>query len=145
MTIRMASLPETTRSFFAYVISGGTGVAVYAAILATLLRLRVTAVAAFTLSYIVAVTVQFLLNRYWSFRARSGALLRQLAMYTLVLFINYALMIGTEELAMHSLHFSPMAAFLASVPLNTAVGFAANKYLTFRLGQRTGLAPNGRK
>lgn len=118
-------------AFLKYCFSGTTGVLVYIALLSALVRVAVPSFIAFTASYVVAVAVQFLLNKYWSFSNFDRALHRQVPVYAAITALNYVLMIAVEEAAIHVFGVSALVAYLISVPINVPVGYLANRYVTF--------------
>lgn len=125
---------ETRRTFTGYVCVGVAGVALYMLLLSIFVRAGMQAFWAFTASYVVAVAAQFLMNRYWNFRAFDRAIHHQAGTYVVVTAINYVIMIAVEEAAIHALHVTPFWAYVISIPVNLPVGYLANRFLTFGPG-----------
>lgn len=122
------------RSFVGYVSVGVAGVAFYMVLLWIFVRVHVPAFAAFTASYVIAVAAQFLMNKYWNFRAFDRALHHQAGTYVVVTAVNYVIMIAVEEFAVGVLRVSPLLAYAISIPVNLPIGYLANRYLTFGPG-----------
>lgn len=122
---------DTARTFVGYCISGALGVGVYLALLFGCTIARIPSLAAFTSSYVVAVTAQFLMNKYWNFRSFNRPIHVQATTFIVVTAVNYVLMIAVEEAAIHALGVSMLLAYLMSVPINVPVGYVANRYITF--------------
>lgn len=125
---------ETRRTFTGYVCVGVAGVGLYMLLLWFFVRAGVPAFWAFTSSYALAVAAQFLMNRYWNFRAFDRAIHHQAGTYIIVTAVNYVIMIGVEEAAMSWLHVNPLWAYAISIPVNLPVGYLANRFLTFGPG-----------
>jgi putative flippase GtrA len=125
---------ETRRTLAGYVCVGVAGVALYMLLLAAFVRIGLRSFEAFTLSYVLAVSAQFLMNKYWNFKAFDRAIHQQAATYVVVTALNYAIMIGVEEASIHTLHVTPLWAYVISIPVNLPVGYLANRFLTFGPG-----------
>jgi putative flippase GtrA len=125
---------ETRRTFAGYVCVGIAGVAFYMLLLWIFVRGGMPAFWAFTGSYVLAVATQFLMNRYWNFRAFDRAIHHQAGTYVIVTAINYVIMIAVEEAAIHGLRVTPMWAYVISIPVCLPVGYLANRFLTFGPG-----------
>ena len=125
---------ETLRTFAGYVCVGIAGVALYMGLLWCFDRAGLIPFAAFTLSYIIAVSAQFLMNKYLNFRAFDRAIHHQASTYIVVTAVNYVLMIAVEELGIHLLHVDTLMAYALSIPVNLPIGYLANRFLTFGPG-----------
>lgn len=126
--------PETARTFAGYVVIGVVGVALYFILLWCFVRLGFFPLAAFTLSYVIAITVQFFLNKYLNFRSFERAIHQQAGTYVAIAIINYAIMIAVEEFGLHVLHMSPLMSYALSIPVNLPVSYLAHRFLTFGPG-----------
>lgn len=113
---------------------GVAGVALYTVLLWFFVRAGIPSFWAFTASYVLAVAAQFLMNRYWNFRAFDRAIHHQAATYLVVTALNYAIMIAVEEIGVQILHVGPVLAYIISIPVNLPVGYLANRFLTFGPG-----------
>lgn len=124
-------MPSTLRTFVGYCISGALGVGVYILLLTACTHAGLASFASFTLSYVVAVSAQFMMNRHWNFRAFDRPIYIQAATYAIVTVTNYVFMIAVEEGAIHAFRATNLVAYLLSVPVNVPIGYLANRYLTF--------------
>ena len=113
---------------------GVLGVALYVVLLWLFVRAGMPQFWAFTASYVLAVAAQFLMNRYWNFRAFDRAIHHQAGTYVLVTALNYVLMIAVEEFGVQVLRVGPVWAYLISIPVNLPIGYLANRFLTFGPG-----------
>jgi putative flippase GtrA len=126
--------PETTRTFIGYAVIGVIGVALYVALLWGFGLLHVAPFYAFTFSYVLAVSAQFFMNKYWNFRAFDRATHQQAGTYAVVIAFNYAILIAIEEFGIGVLHLSPIAAYVLSIPIVLPFGYLAQRFLTFGPG-----------
>jgi putative flippase GtrA len=131
---RSLTSSDTARTFAGYLCIGVLGVSFYIALLWCFDQARIPSFVAFTLSYVIAVSAQFLLNRYLNFRAFDRAIHHQAGTYVVVTALNYVLMITVEELGIHVLRLNPIMAYILSIPVNLPIGYLANRYLTFGPG-----------
>lgn len=132
----LSRVDEQVRPILGYVVSGAAGVGVYALVLYALDSLGIWPMLGFTVSYVVAVTCQFMMNRYWSFRALERPIHHQALEYAGITLLNYLLMIAVELFGMRVLRLNPLESFALSVPINLPVGYLANRYFTFRRAAR---------
>jgi putative flippase GtrA len=131
---QLARSSETRRTFIGYLIVGVTGVALYVVLLQAFVHVGTPPFAAFTLSYVLAGSSQFLMNKYWNFRAFDRAIHHQFSTYAVIVAVNYAIMIAVEEFGMHVLHMTPLWAYVLSIPFNLPIGYITNRFLTFGPG-----------
>src|SRR5579884_3296340 len=122
---------ETRRTFALYVLIGALGVSFYVVALWALLHVGTPYFAAFTGAFILGVSAQFMMNRYFNFRAFQRTVHHQAGTYAVVTVLSYLTMMGVVSFAMRVFHFKPVLAYLLSVPINLPVGYLANRYLTF--------------
>jgi putative flippase GtrA len=127
-------LDATARTFLGYVAIGIAGVTLYVALLWAFGRLHVAPFYAFTLSYVLAVTAQFFMNKYWNFRAFDRTIHQQARTYVVVTAFNYLIMIAVEEFGLIVMHLSPIAAYGLSIPIVLPFGYLAQRFLTFGPG-----------
>jgi putative flippase GtrA len=122
---------ETLRTFLMYVFIGIFGVLLYMALLWCFLRAGVPPIPAFTLSYVIAVSVTFVLNRYLNFKSFERAIHKQAGVYVVITVLNYVIMIAVEAIGIGPLRLSPMLAYMLSIPVNLPVAYLAHRFLTF--------------
>jgi putative flippase GtrA len=94
-------------------------------------RAGVPPIPAFTLSYVIAVSVTFLLNRYLNFKSFERAIHKQAGVYVIIGILNYLIMIAVEAIGIGPLRLSPMMAYILSIPVNLPVAYFAHRFLTF--------------
>ena len=122
---------ETVRTFLLYVFIGVFGVLLYMGLLWCFVRAGVPPIPAFTLSYVIAVSVTFLLNRYLNFKSFERAIHKQAGVYVIIGILNYLIMIAVEAIGIGPLRLSPMMAYILSIPVNLPVAYFAHRFLTF--------------
>lgn len=123
---------EQFRPILGYAVAGAAGVCVYGIVLSALVHMHVPAIVSFTVSWGCGIALQFLMNRYWSFRAFDRPIRRQVVEYVAIALLNYVLMLAIEEFGMRVLNLSALAAFGLTIPVNTPIAYLANRHLTFR-------------
>lgn len=122
---------ETARTFAGYVVIGVLGVALYVALLWCFVHLHMPPLPAFTLSYVIAVSAQFLMNKFLNFKSFDRAIHKQAGTYVIITAFNYVIMIGVEELGIGPLRLSPIMAYMLSIPVNLPLSYFAHRFLTF--------------
>jgi putative flippase GtrA len=98
-----------------------------------LLHLGCTLFIATTLSYLVAVTCHFTLNKYVNFRDFRRSSLAQLRTYATVVTFQYLLQLLVVEVGVHSGLRADVSKAIGIV-INIPVGFICHRYLTFGHG-----------
>jgi putative flippase GtrA len=114
-----------------YVFIGVFGVLLYMGLLWCFVRAGMPPIPAFTLSYVIAVSVTFLLNRYLNFKSFERAIHKQAGVYVVITVLNYLIMIAVEAVGIGPLRLSPMMAYMLSIPVNLPVAYFAHRFLTF--------------
>jgi len=132
--ISLLATEETRRTFIGYVCVGVTGVALYMVLLQIFVHMQVRPFEAFTLSYVLAGSSQFFMNKYWNFRTFDRTVHQQFSTYAIIVLVNYAIMIAVEEAGIHVLHLSPFWSYVLSIPVTLPIGYFANRFVTFGPG-----------
>jgi putative flippase GtrA len=122
---------ELPRQFVRYGLVGIVGTLLDFALLWALLHVRVWSPLAVTAAYGLATGVQFFLNRHWSFRATSGAVIPQAGTYAVITVINWLVALVFVEAGTSVFHLAPLVAKALSIPPSAVVGFLGNRYVTF--------------
>jgi putative flippase GtrA len=89
--------------------------------------------AANVLGYGLGLAVSFLLNRRFTFRSSRAAAPREPLLFLLVFGASYAIQMGALVLCVELLHVNRCAAQALAMAVYTAVGYAGNKFITFRV------------
>jgi putative flippase GtrA len=90
--------------------------------------------AATALSYLLAVTTHFTLNRLYNFRNFDRSLYRQARTYAVVAAFCGVIQLGLVEGLFRLLHMDATAAKAIGVIVNIPIGFLGHRYLTFGHG-----------
>lgn len=87
-----------------------------------------------SLSFLLAVSAHFTLNRFFNFRNFERTIVQQAGTYAVVaafaLFVQNAIV----QVGVHVLTLSPLAAKVAGIAVNVPLGFLGHRYLTFGRG-----------
>lgn len=129
---------DSLRLLIVYVWIGILGEIVLFGALQTLLTLHWPRIAAVSISYAVAVALQFFLNKYYNFRAFDRMILHQAGTYVIVTVVTYALTVVIVEIGVRALHLAPLLALLLTLPVGLPVAYLGNRYLTFGPGVLAG-------
>ncbi len=120
--------------FVNYILIGITGEAILFVLFWALLGFGVNRVLALGISYTVAVSAQFVLNKYCNFRAFDRTVVQQARTYVVITAIVYAVSIPIIEITVRFLHLGAMVGLLFTVPICLPIGYLGNRYLTFGPG-----------
>lgn len=88
--------------------------------------------AANVLGYGLGLAVSFLLNRRFTFRSPHAVAVREPLFFLLVFGAAYAIQVGALVLCVETLHVNRSVAQALAMAVYTAVGYAGNKFITFR-------------
>jgi len=122
------------RWFLAYAVIGATGVGVFIGAAALLLRLGCNPLLATAAGMLLGASLQFALNRQLNFRAIHQPVARQALSFATVLAFNIIATLAIVTVALRTLHASPFAADLLSVPITFPLAYIINRHLTFGPG-----------
>lgn len=134
LLLPIISSPDTLRQLVAYGSISVTCFITDILLLKLFLVLQLPLSVAVSCAYLSAVTLQFFLNKYVTFRAFDRVLLAQGRTYFAVTGFNWLLALAFVEVGVRMFHVHPMTAKYASVPVIFVVGFIANRHLTFGAG-----------
>jgi putative flippase GtrA len=87
---------------------------------------------AVSISYFVAVTCHFLLNKFWVFRCRRSDYVRQLIQYLIAVLASWLTTVSTVQLCLSTITNNLLIAKLFAFPPATLVGFTLMQLLVFR-------------
>jgi dolichol-phosphate mannosyltransferase len=135
ISCRARALSPTGRQLVRFCVVGASGYAVNLAVYASLLAAGVHYVAAATISFMVAASSNYVLNRHWTFQAKHERLtsqgLRALGVSALSLGANQLCLFGLVDAGADRL-----AAQAVAILLVTPFSFVANKLWAFAEGNR---------
>ncbi len=120
--------------FVNYILIGIAGEAILFSLFWALLVVGVNRVVALGLSYTIAVSAQFVLNKYCNFRAFDRTVVQQAGTYVVIAALVYAVSIPIIEFSVRILHLGAMVGLLFTVPICLPIGYLGNRYLTFGPG-----------
>jgi putative flippase GtrA len=87
-----------------------------------------------TLSFLLAVSTHFTLNRFVNFRRFERSVLDQARTYAVVAGVSLLLQIAIVEAGVRLLGLPPIVAKIIAVAINIPIGFLGHRYLTFGEG-----------
>jgi putative flippase GtrA len=96
------------------------------------LRHLVQPLIAVSISYFVAVTCHFLLNKFWVFRCRRNDYARQLVQYGTAVLASWLMTVSTVQLCLSTFTNNILFAKLFAIPPATLVGFVLMQLIVFR-------------
>jgi len=115
-----------------YLLIGGAIFLLYFSLIHLLVdRLAVPYLIGISISYVIAVSIHFFLNRKFTFSDSTGAIRYQALRYIALLFMNYGVTVGVVALCVERLHQPPYLAAFVGIASTTLVGFVASKYWVF--------------
>ncbi len=121
------------RQFAMYIAIGGTVFCVDIAVFQFCISRHVVLLAATTITYVVATSTHFLLNRYANFRRFDRAIHDQARTFVVIVVAQYVLTLILMPLFVgHGV--PPLWARVTAIAVNLPFGFIANRYLTFGVG-----------
>ena len=122
-----------TRSFLRYIFIGGTTFALDFGLLVLLHGLaQINVLVAASVSYWTSIIFNFTMNRFWTFGVRSRVNIhKHVAMYGLLLAVNYLFTVGFIAVATHfGMHYT--IAKIISVAIQTSWTYFIYKKIIFR-------------
>lgn len=119
--------------FSRYLVIGGAAFVIDVGSFKMLLSLQRFVGVAATLSYLLAISLHFTLNKYVNFKAYDRRTTEQASTYLVVAFVCWCTTIAIVEGGV-ALGLSPMLAKLFAVAINFPIGFAGHRLLTFGPG-----------
>jgi putative flippase GtrA len=102
-----------------------------------LLSQWLTPFAAVSLSYLIAVSCHFSLNKFWVFRCSREDYLRQIIQYLLAALLTWLTTVCVVNLALGSITSSVLIAKILALPPATLVGFLALRLFVFAPPRRS--------
>ncbi len=120
--------------FARYAVIGASGVGIYLGLVWVLARIGWPPLAATIAGYLVGASWQFLLNRYYNFRAYDRHVAHQASSYLVVMIVNFGLTVAVVAFGIHVLRLSTFAANLLQLPVTFPIAYLANRHLTFGPG-----------
>jgi putative flippase GtrA len=86
------------------------------------------------LSYCIAVSVHFTLNRLFNFRNFDRTIVQQAGTYLVIVVLLAFLTVGVVEFGVRTFGLNPVVAKIVAIALNVPAGFLGHRYLTFGAG-----------
>jgi putative flippase GtrA len=124
--------PSNWLQLFKFGVVGASGYVINLAVFAALTQAEsVHHIAAAVVAFCVAVTNNFLLNRYWTFRATEGHAGFQAARFFAVSLVALGVNLIVLELLISVLEVSEIPSQAFAVAIATPVNFVGNKLWTF--------------
>jgi putative flippase GtrA len=128
-----SALPPTIAEMVRYGLVGLVNTAVgFSTIAVAMQALHWHYATANVLGYGLGLTVSFVLNKRFTFRSPRAIRPREPLLFLLVFGVSYAIQMGALVLCVEALRMNRLAAQAIAMALYTAIGYAGNKYLTFR-------------
>lgn len=84
------------------------------------------------MGYAVGLLTSFLLNKNWTFKAKSGRDTGELARFIAVFAVAYSVNIATVTIAIEVLRSNALAAQVVGIVFYTMISFVGMKYVVFR-------------
>lgn len=128
VSLARRTLPKQALS---YVAVGAAGTLLDFALFGLLVRSGVWVPASVAVAFLVATSVQFLMNRHWSFGATREPPGAQALPYASVTLVTLLLTVLLVEIGTRLLHLPPLVSKALSIPPTGALSFIANRYWTF--------------
>ncbi len=127
-----AKVSSTQRELAMFLLVGGAIAVWYGAWIAVLHHgLKLSYPAAVSVSYVVAVTSHFFVNKALTFKTRAGQTAQQLRRYIVFLIAHYSFTLAVVTFGVEVMAWPVMLASAAAIVLATGFGFVANKYWVF--------------
>ncbi|HET9393767.1 MAG TPA: GtrA family protein [Candidatus Rubrimentiphilum sp.] len=120
--------------FARYLAIGGTVFCVDIGSFQLFMRAGLALALAVTLSYGLAISAHFTLNKYLNFRSHDRTVGSQLSTYLAVAFVLWLISLGVVEVAFRVFGLTPLLAKLLAIAINVPLGFLGHRYLTFGAG-----------
>ena len=131
--ILYARLRRASKQFGKYCVVGISGVIVNLAIFTVLVKVNLHYIPAATISFCVAATNNFVLNKYWTFGNPQGAALTQASRFLIVSVTSWALNLLVLRLLIEDANISSETAAQAiAITAVTILNFTGNKMWSFR-------------
>lgn len=127
-------LQRAGRQFIKYCLVGATGMVVNLAVFTFMLKVAGSHyMACATVSFVVAATNNFLLNKYWTFDNPEGAVLNQMSRFIVVSITSLGLNLAILSLLLEQLLIgNRIFAQALAISLVTVFNFTGNKMWSFR-------------
>ncbi len=126
--------PHTLGLFLNYIWIGIVGEAILFGAFALLLAAGMERIAALAVSYAVAVSAQFVFNKYCNFRAFDRTFMQQAGTYVVITGVVYLVSVAVLEMSARLFRLSPIVGLLLTIPICLPIGYLGNRYLTFGPG-----------
>lgn len=121
------------RRFIKFAITGGTAFAIDFSIYFVLTRFaHVPYIGARAISIAMAFTWNFLLNRYWTFRATEGKIVRQASRFVTVMTVTSLLNLGLMHIGVDYLHFNDLLVIIVVSLLIMGVNYMAHQLWSYK-------------
>src|SRR5207237_8819755 len=92
---------------------------------------------AVTIAYLLGVTCQFLLNKFWVFRCQRSDYLRQVLQYSVVVGSSWLITLGVVHVCLSTFTSNILIAKLCAIPCATLSGFLLMQMVVFRIRHRS--------
>ncbi|HUZ50367.1 MAG TPA: GtrA family protein [Candidatus Dormibacteraeota bacterium] len=126
--------PHSLGLFLNYIWIGIVGEAILFAAFWLLLAVRMERLLALAISYTVAVSAQFVFNKYCNFRSFDRTIVQQAGTYVIITGVVYLVSVAVIEVSVRLFHLTPILGLLLTVPICLPIGYLGNRYLTFGPG-----------
>ncbi len=121
------------RKLIKFAITGGTAFVIDFSIYFALTRFaHVPYIAARAISIALAFTWNFLLNRYWTFRATEGKIIRQASRFVTVMAITSLLNLGLMHVGVDYLHFNDLIVIVVVSLLIMGINYTAHNIWSYK-------------
>ena len=125
--------------FSRYIGIGGLVFILYIGVFQLLIIGHIYRPLATTIAYVLAVTCQFILNKFLNFKNFERSTARQLKTYIVVVTFCWFVTVLVIEACVRWLRVPPVGGQLIAIAVNIPLGFVGNVYLTFGGGIRATL------
>jgi putative flippase GtrA len=124
-----------TQSLFArYLAIGGFVFCIDVGSFQTLVKAGLFLPAATSLSFLLAVSTHFTLNRFFNFRNFDRTIVQQAGTYVVVAGLALLIQNAAVLSGVHLFGLSPIVAKIVGIAINVPIGFFGHRYLTFGRG-----------
>ena len=128
----MVFLLKLNRQFFNYLIVGGFTALIYFLSLSFLIKYFQTShYLGISISYLIAASCHFLLNRKYTFLASNQSLKLQIFRYLIMLIVNYLITLIVVWIVIDALRQSIYLGWITSIFVTLVVGFLFSKFWVF--------------